>query len=125
MQMRFHQVRMRRRREVEVTEDDSLTLEAGHELRGDHLGVALDLQAGSLSDDAGRLEQTVAVDRLGSTTGRERDEVQIEVRQVGVAPLLGLLRRDGHGLELRERSQTELAGEPRDLGKLREGVLVE
>ena len=105
MQMPLDEVRVGCRRDVQVAEDHAGLRQAVRKLRGDHLRVALDLQTGALPDDTGRLQHPVAVHGLGATTRRERAEVQVEARQVRVTPLLGLLRRDRHRLELPERAR--------------------
>jgi len=112
---------------IEVGEDHAPGLQGGVEMSDHHVGVVLDLQAGSLSDLTGRLEDLArhAVEVLSTSAGRVRSEVEGKLREVRVPPLLGLLRGRGQGLELTERGRAKVASEPGHLGQARQSTLVE
>ena len=102
VQVLVDQVRVLLGGDIQVAEDDALRLEiltgGGH----DHARVVLEDR---------RREARLGGRRCSpAVTGCVRDEVQREVRHVGVAPLLRLVRRQRQHLELREGALADRAG---------------
>jgi hypothetical protein len=93
------QLRARRGGLVEAAEPDVPIVEGSAPLGREDGAVPLDLEAGPLAGDARGAEEPVWVDVLRPPAIGERLEVELEVGEVGVAPLLRLLGRDGHRLE--------------------------
>jgi hypothetical protein len=93
---------MLRQRFVERGEQDSLALERGVEVRCGDGGVVLDLEPGPVSHLTHGRQDVIGHVVQGFRRGPrgERREVEVEVREVSVSPLLGLLRGDGQGPEV-------------------------
>ena len=124
VQVPLDQVGMLGRRLVEVAEPDTLVDEPGRPLGRDHLRVQLDLEPGALTTTGGG-EHPMAAHVLGSAAAREGDVVQLEPRQIRVAPLLGGLGGHRQAREGVERLLPELPREARHLGQRGQGQFVE
>ena len=112
---------------VEIGEQHALGRERGIQVRQHHVGVVLDEKTSPLSHRAGRCEDVGrhVVQVLCPSSRCVRREVQREVRQIRVAPLLRLLRRDGERRELLERLLAQRRGEPGRFRQCGERMLVE
>ena len=103
--MWFDQFRVLESGAFEIPEDNALGDEIRIQVRQSHRPVVLDLQSGALADNRRGQEYLFGhlVKVRGDNAWRVGLEREREFGQIGVAPLLGVLRWDGQSQELLHR----------------------